>query len=609
MQTHALLKRAGLIIVSLLALTAGGMAVSSPAGGASSHPIALATRPADQPPAATEAVPGELIVGFERGWPMPTRAAAIAASGSTLVRHLRLPGHSLVRVPPGREQEFGARLLATPGVASVEPNLVRHALFEPNDTYYSYQWHFPKIGLPAAWDSSTGSAVTVAVIDTGVAYEDCAPAVCGDDYFEAPDFEGVTFVAPYDFVTDDAHANDENGHGTHVASTIAEATDNTSGAAGIAFDASIMPVRVLDANGEGYVSDVIDGILWAADSGADVINLSLGSPDPTPAEEAAVDYAVAQGALVVAAAGNSSSSTLYCPACYPNAIAVGATRFDDSLAYYSNYGTGTGGHTLDLVAPGGDIFVDQNADGYSDGVLQQTFVHFCDPFAPVNYSLFALCFAQGTSMASPHVAGVAALVRAANPALTPQDVRDILTGSAFDLGPPGYDLQYGHGRLDAAAAVAAALASPPTPTPTATPTDTPTAALTPTPTATPTAEPGIDSDSDGCTDAQELGPDPSLGGLRDPSNLWDFFDTPDLASSRDKDITGADLFRVLARFGTEGDPLLDPFSPPPATGYHPAYDRGALVGPNPWNLGPADGTVTAADIFAIIAQFGHSCAQ
>ena len=543
--------------------------------------LPIGVRPPDAPGETGGAVPGEFIVRFAPSLSVSSQAAAVTQTTAEVQRQLRLPGYSLVHVPLDREDEVVTALLAQPGVESVEPNLILYAFFEPNDLYYPLQWHFPQIDLPTAWNTTTGTGATVAVIDTGVAYETCGVGTCGDNYFQAPDFGSTTFVSPFDAIDNDLHPNDGHGHGTHVASTIAESTNNATGASGVAYNAQIMPVQVLSAAGFGTVADGIDGILWAAHNGADVINLSLGHDGTVQAEEDAIDHAVEDhGVVVVAAAGNAGTAVLGCPACYPGTISVGATRYDNTRSYYSSYGIGTGGHTLDIVAPGGDVTVDQNGDGYGDGVFQQTFSHACggEP-VDVDYSSFVYCFFQGTSMATPHVAGVAALLRSIDPTLTPQEVRDILTSTADDLGPAGYDTEYGYGLLNAAAAVAAA-GPPPTP--------------------------GMDSDNDGCTDDKEAGPNPSFGGSRNPNNVWDFFDTPDSSNVRDKAVSISDIGRIVARFGTTGDPGIDPLSSPPSSGYHTAFDR-TPSGPNVWNLGPADGSVAIQDIGLIVAQFGHSC--
>ncbi|MBN2129330.1 MAG: peptidase S8 [Sedimentisphaerales bacterium] len=331
---------------------------------------------------------------------------------------------------------------AEPDVEYAELNYYADIFAEPNDTYYSFQWHMQNdttggIYIEDAWEIETGDPnVIVAVLDTGVAYEDF------DRFRQAPDLAGTSFVGGYDFINDDEHPNDDQGHGTHVAGTIGQSTDNGLGVAGVAFGCSIMPIKVLDVNGVGDHFTIARGLIWAADHGAKVINLSLGGGDPSKTLEQAVAYAYRAGVTVVCAAGNDfrKGNAPSFPAAYDDyCIAVGATRYDDRRAPYSNTGS-----YLDVVAPGGDISVDQNEDGYADGILQQTFS--LDP------TEFAYFFFQGTSMAAPHVSGVAALL-ISHGVTHPDDVRQAIQGSAIDAGPPGWDPQYGHGLLNAPAAL------------------------------------------------------------------------------------------------------------------------------------------------------------
>ena len=249
------------------------------------------------------------------------------------------------------------------------------------------------------------------------------------------------FVAGYDFVNNDEHPNDDEGHGTHVAGTIAQSTENSLGVAGVAYGAALMPVKVLDQNGSGYYSDVAEGIRWAVDNGAQVINLSLGGSSGATYLEEALAYAAGKGVVIVAAAGNDGRSRLSYPAAYNQyVIAVGATRYDKTKAYYSNYGAG-----LDVVAPGGDTRVDQNGDGYVDGILQQTF--------GANPTDFGYYFYQGTSMATPHVAAIAALVIAEGKATTTGAVKKAIESTATDLGAAGWDNKFGWGLANAGRAV------------------------------------------------------------------------------------------------------------------------------------------------------------
>jgi serine protease len=359
------------------------------------------------------------------------------------VEHFRV-----VKVPEGQVLEKVKEYLKRSDVDYAEPNYYAYAFWVPNDPYYSYQWDLDNSGyggiqMEQAWGIQTGSAsVVVAVVDTGVAYENYSTR--GKKYYLAPDLANTVFVPGYDYVENDTHPNDDNSHGTHVTGTIAQSTNNSIGVAGVAFNTAIMPVKVLNKNGSGTYANVAKGIIWATDHGADVINLSLGGASPSSTLEDAVKYAYEHGVTVIAAAGNDGSSQVSYPAAYDNyVIAVGATRYDETLAYYSNYGT-----SLDLVAPGGDLNVDQNKDGYGDGVLQNTF----NPNTK-NTGDFGYWFFQGTSMAAPHVSGVAALLLAQGNAATPDEVRAALQETAKDLGVSGRDDTYGWGLVDAYAAL------------------------------------------------------------------------------------------------------------------------------------------------------------
>ena len=264
--------------------------------------------------------------------------------------------------------------------------------------------------------------MTVAVVDTGIACEKFGP------YAKASDLGDTRCVTGYNFVTKNEHANDDHGHGTHVAGTIAQSTNNGIGAAGLAFDARLMPVKVLSADGWGTTNDVADGIRWAADHGAQVINLSLGGPRNSRILQKAIDHARQKGVVVVAAAGNSAGPVGY-PGASEGVIGVSALAQDDDLAWFSSRGPG-----VDIAAPGVDV-------------LQQTICQ-AGRNACERFPLFS-----GTSMAAPHVAGAAALL--VSMGLTdPSGVEQTLAKSARKLdGSARGRERFGAGALEASRAV------------------------------------------------------------------------------------------------------------------------------------------------------------
>jgi serine protease len=332
-------------------------------------------------------------------------------------------------IPPGE-----AWTAADPGTfaecAPAQPGAATKGF--PDDPCFRYQWHLRQVSLPAAWALGQGRGVTVAVIDTGVS--------------RVPDLRDTKIVAGYNFVADNERAEDDHGHGTHVAGTIAQATNNRLGVSGVAFGATILPLKVLSAEGRGSMAAIAQAIRYAADHGARVINMSLGGPFPVTTIRHAIDYARNKGVVVVAAAGNDGRGRVSYPARYPGVLAVASTQFDEHTTFYSNWGK-----EIDLAAPGGNTKVDQNGDGKPDGVLQNTVV-------PGDISRTDYLWFMGTSMASPHVAGVAALVIGAG-VTRPDAVEAVLLETARRPKPAGagasgrIDDHYGAGIVDANAAL------------------------------------------------------------------------------------------------------------------------------------------------------------
>jgi thermitase len=306
----------------------------------------------------------------------------------------------------------------------------------PNDSYFaSYQWNLLNRGIvlnisptiqpqttagadikaTPAWDVAKGDPdVVIAVLDTGVdmAHPDLAPKIV---------FSG------YDFVNDDDDATDDHWHGTHVAGIAAADTDNATGIAGVAWNCKILPVKVMDENGDGYYSWITEGIVWAADNGADVINLSLGGEVDDPFLEDACRYAYERGAVIAAAAGNEASAVLY-PAAYDAyVLAVAASDYNDTIADFSNYGP-----AVDVAAPG--VYILSTAPQLYVGVGNPPYM-----------------FATGTSQATPHVSGMAALIVSAKPDLPPADVMNVIRYTADDINRashPGRDSYAGYGRIN-----------------------------------------------------------------------------------------------------------------------------------------------------------------
>ena len=437
---------------------------------------------ANGPVARASYVPGEVVVRYARS---ADRAARAEVQRETGVGNPRVfaPRTRKLTIRDGRSVAATVReLRARPEVATAAPNPVARATaFIPSDPgraavpggWQQIQWNFlagTGVNAPDAWQRmldigrAGGAGTTVAVLDTGVAYSDrgrCPRSARSAssrtvECRRSPDFRDGDFVAGYDFVDDDTRPNDENGHGTHVASTIGEGTNDTIGVTGLAYGARIMPVRVLDRIGEGDSVAISAGIRWAARQDADVINLSFEFGTQVTRAEipdilAALRYARRKGTLVVGAAGNEGTRSIAYPARATEVLSVGATTRRTCLAWYSNTGA-----NLDIVAPGGgrDARVpdDPNCQpdrGSAGSIYQMTFDGSVRRFGlPGRYT--------GTSMAAPHVSAAAALVIASGvigPDPSPEAIEERLKTTARDLGTGGPDFRYGYGLVDAARAV------------------------------------------------------------------------------------------------------------------------------------------------------------
>jgi len=358
---------------------------------------------------------GEVIVAFRDAVDEAEMERVLRSGRAAGARRSRFGPRVLAQLEPGVSvAEAVDRFSAMPAVAWAEPNgliwVEQATTFAPNDTLYRFQWNLKQVNAERTWGIQKGvSTVAVAVLDTGVAFEDYTDPVTGQAFRKAPDWGDTRFIPGYDFFNDDAHANDDRNHGTHVASTVAEGTNNALGLAGLAFGCAIMPVKVLGANGIGTFFALADGIDYAigySENGVrpvKVINLSLSSSGFNQTVKSAVDRAVAAGVLVVAAAGNNGTSSVNFPADQPNVVGVGALNAAKEKAWYSNSGP-----ELDFVAPGGDCDRDDDGDGAADCVYQQTLRS--SSVQAGRYDDFGYFGFQGTSMATPHVSAAAALL-------------------------------------------------------------------------------------------------------------------------------------------------------------------------------------------------------
>ena len=321
------------------------------------------------------------------------------------VRVIRVPAHAAAKLMTALQRHKD--------VEYAEPDHLAKAVLSANDPRFTGggQWSLAKIEAPAAWDTTVGSSsVVVAVIDSGVSASH-------------PDLSGKVLKG-YDFFNGDADATDDNGHGTAVAGITAASTNNAIGMAGVSWNSMILPVKVLGADGSGSYSAMANGIIWAADNGARIINLSLGGTSSSRALQDAVNYAWNRNVILVAAAGNNGNNTPFYPAACNNVVAVSATDSADRRPTWSNFGS-----YVDVSAPGVGILTLSGANSYANW--------------------------NGTSFSSPVASGVVALMAAANPSLSNVGVVDALLNHCDDIGSLGYDVYYGSGRVNARRAVAA----------------------------------------------------------------------------------------------------------------------------------------------------------
>jgi thermitase len=398
---------------------------------------------------ASERVPGQIIVRYKQSLPANVVELKVDGYNAKIKSRIDRINALVLNVPQDQQDAIISAFSRLPNVEFAEPDYIAHAYTATNDPSLSQQWGMSKIqasnsGGQSAWDITTGSSsVKIAILDTGInqTHEDLASKIVTNQNF-----------------TGSPTAEDNYGHGTHVAGIAAAITNNSTGVAGVGYNSALMNVKVLDDTGSGAYSWIANGIIWATDNGANVINMSLGGSSGSSTLQNAVDYATSHGVVVVAAAGNSGSSSPSYPAYYSNTIAVAATDSNDAKASWSNYGS-----WVDVAAPGVDIF--------------STMPNHVNQIGLTNYGSLS-----GTSMATPHVAGLAALVWATGICSTNTCVRSQIENNADSISGTGSYWTYG--RINAYRSVGGGISPSPGPTPSPTPSPTPTPTPTPVPSLT-----------------------------------------------------------------------------------------------------------------------------
>ena len=420
-------------------------------------------------------VEGEVLVQLRAAVPHGKAAAIARSEGATLAEMVTPEGLIKVRFGEGSVFEATERWKKRSDVLYAVPNVIAHGFYVPNDSTigrFDLGWNLRQFDAFSAWDVVTGSPnIVVAIVDAGVAYEDHPvpeyekkglwPGVTM--YRRSPELPGP-FLPGWDFVNDDAHANDDNGHGTSVATIAAGAANNRAGSAGIAFGVTILPVKVLNYRNDAQLDDIVQGIRFAAEQGADVINMSLGLPpigllralgyteavlaDLVKPFRDAVSFAQRRGAILVGASGNFGADEVSYPAGLPGVIAVGATGVDNKAAGYSSYGS-----RLDFMAPGGD-FVDVNGDHIQDAVALLSVKPHRSEGSLCKPDSFNVFFFFGTSGAAPHVTGAVALLRSLGLESQGQ-IEQTLRATAVTpfRSSKGFDPRYGNGLVQVGRAV------------------------------------------------------------------------------------------------------------------------------------------------------------